>query len=72
MIFNATSNNISVISWRSVLLVEKTTNLLRELNYRDGRRQVNNNYLPKLNDVYNGMILSPFNRGQMYKKERTN
>jgi hypothetical protein len=29
MVFNATSNNISVISWRSVLLVEKTTNLLQ-------------------------------------------
>ena len=24
MVFNATINNISVISWRSVLLVEKT------------------------------------------------
>jgi len=24
MVFNATFNNISVISWRSVLLVEKT------------------------------------------------
>ena len=29
MVFNATSSNISVISWRSVLLVEKTTNLLQ-------------------------------------------
>jgi len=29
MVFNATFNNISVISWRSVLLVEKTTNLLQ-------------------------------------------
>jgi len=27
MVFNATFNNISVLSWRSVLLVEKTTNL---------------------------------------------
>ena len=27
MIFHATSNNISVISWPSVLLVEKTTDL---------------------------------------------
>jgi len=27
MVFNATFNNISVISWRSVLLVEKTTDL---------------------------------------------
>jgi hypothetical protein len=27
MVFNATFNNISVISWRSVLLVEKTTEL---------------------------------------------
>jgi hypothetical protein len=27
--FNATVNNISVISWRSVLLVEKTTTLSR-------------------------------------------
>jgi hypothetical protein len=27
MVFNTTSNNISVISWQSVLLVEKTTNL---------------------------------------------
>jgi hypothetical protein len=29
MVFNATSNNISAISRRSVLLVEKTTNLLQ-------------------------------------------
>jgi len=27
MVFNATFSNISVISWRSVLLVEETTNL---------------------------------------------
>ena len=27
MVFNATFNNISAISWQSVLLVEKTTNL---------------------------------------------
>jgi len=27
MVFNTTFNNISVISWQSVLLVEKTTNL---------------------------------------------
>ena len=27
MVFNATFNNISVISWRSFLLVEETTNL---------------------------------------------
>jgi hypothetical protein len=27
MVFNATFNNISVISWRSFLLVEKTTDL---------------------------------------------
>jgi len=27
MMFNATCNNISVISWRSLLLVEKTTDL---------------------------------------------
>ena len=27
MVFNATFNNISVISWRSVLLVEETTDL---------------------------------------------
>jgi len=27
MVFNTTFNNISVISWHSVLLVEKTTNL---------------------------------------------
>jgi len=27
MVFNATFNNISVIYWQSVLLVEKTTNL---------------------------------------------
>jgi len=27
MVFNATFNNISVISWRSVLLVKKTTYL---------------------------------------------
>jgi len=29
MVFNATFNNISVISWRSVLLVEETTDLLQ-------------------------------------------
>jgi hypothetical protein len=29
MVFNATFNNISVISWRSVLLVEET-GILRE------------------------------------------
>jgi len=28
MVFNATFNNILVISWQSVLLVEKTTNNL--------------------------------------------
>jgi hypothetical protein len=27
MVLNATFNNISVISWRSVVLAEKTTNL---------------------------------------------
>jgi hypothetical protein len=27
MVFNATFNNISVISWQSVLLVEETTDL---------------------------------------------
>ena len=27
VVFNATFNNISVISWRSVLLVEETTDL---------------------------------------------
>jgi hypothetical protein len=27
MVFNVTFNNISVISWRSFLLVEKTTDL---------------------------------------------
>ena len=31
MEFNVTFNIISVISWRSVLLVEKTTDLLRHL-----------------------------------------
>ena len=29
MVFNTTFNNISIISWRSVLLVEKTTDLLQ-------------------------------------------
>ena len=29
MVFNATFNNISVISWRSVLLVEKTIDMLQ-------------------------------------------
>ena len=29
MVFNTTFNNLSVISWRSVLLVEKTTDLLQ-------------------------------------------
>jgi len=28
MVFNATFNNISAISWQSVLLVEETTDLL--------------------------------------------
>jgi len=28
MVFNVTFNNISVVSWRSVLLVEETTDLL--------------------------------------------
>ena len=28
MVFKATFNNISVISWRSVLLVEETTDLI--------------------------------------------
>jgi len=32
MVFNATFNNISVISWRSDLLVEKTTDLLQDIN----------------------------------------
>jgi len=27
MVFDTTFNNISVISWQSILLVEKTTNL---------------------------------------------
>ena len=34
MVFNATFNNISVISWRSVLLVEKTDNLYHQMLYR--------------------------------------
>ena len=29
MVFNATFNNISAISWRSVLLVEETTDLTK-------------------------------------------
>ena len=32
MVFNATFNNISVISWRSVLLVEETTDLPQVTN----------------------------------------
>jgi hypothetical protein len=32
MVFNATFNNISVISWRSDLLVEKTTDLVQDIN----------------------------------------
>jgi len=32
MVFNATFNNVSVISWRSVLLVEETTELLQVTN----------------------------------------
>ena len=32
MMFNATLDNISVISWRSVLLVKKTTNMLQVTN----------------------------------------
>jgi hypothetical protein len=34
MVFNATFNNISVISWRSVLLVEKTTDLTQVTDKR--------------------------------------
>jgi hypothetical protein len=29
MVFNATFNNISVITWQSILLVEETTDLLQ-------------------------------------------
>jgi len=29
MVFNATFNNISVMSWQSVLLMEETTDLLQ-------------------------------------------
>jgi hypothetical protein len=29
MVFNTTFNNISVISWQSILLVEETTDLLQ-------------------------------------------
>jgi hypothetical protein len=32
MVFNATFNNISAILWRSVLLVEETTNLSQVTN----------------------------------------
>jgi hypothetical protein len=32
MVFNTTFNNISVISWRSVLLVEKTYDLSQVIN----------------------------------------
>jgi hypothetical protein len=32
MVFNATFNNISVISWRSVLLVEETGLILKPIN----------------------------------------
>jgi hypothetical protein len=31
MVFNTTFNNISIISWRPVLLVEETTDLLQVL-----------------------------------------
>ena len=70
------------VKWRHA---SPRTFSLRELNYRDCRRQVNNDYSPcgnfskyisqtflnhsshwfKLNNVYNGMILSLSNRGQM-------
>jgi len=32
MVFNATFNNISAISWRSVLLVEETGVTIRRIN----------------------------------------
>jgi hypothetical protein len=40
MVFNATFNNISVISWRSVLLVEKTTDLSQVTDklFKSGRK----------------------------------
>jgi hypothetical protein len=40
MVFNATFNNISVISWRSVLLVEDT----EELGENHRSAQVNDNF----------------------------
>jgi hypothetical protein len=40
MVFNATFNNISVISWRSVLLVDKNIPLLKHWGRRGGDRMV--------------------------------
>jgi hypothetical protein len=45
MVFNATFNNISAISWRSVLLVEKT-----------GAPRKKPTVLPIVTDKYLGMI----------------
>jgi hypothetical protein len=45
MVFNATFNNISVISWRSVLLVEETGVLEKTTN------------LSKVNDKLNHIML---------------
>jgi hypothetical protein len=51
MVFNATFNNISVISWRSVLLVEKTTDLPQVTD------KLNNVMLYQVTDkLYNVML----------------
>ena len=42
MMFNATFNNISVILWQSVLLVEKTTDLSQDTDKLDHIRNNDN------------------------------
>jgi hypothetical protein len=58
MVFNATFNNISVISWWSVLLVEETG--VREFKAKNLADQVNNNV------VRSSLLLQhspPYNKG---------
>jgi hypothetical protein len=42
MVFNATFNNISAISWQSVLLVEESGENHRPVNYQQNKDLVQN------------------------------